>query len=179
MKKYLLTASMVLMGVGVALAEMYKNPSANTQQPASISYTGVRYATASFTTAITTVTEYGTRYSTQTTGYILYGVLFGTGTCGLDYVDVFDSTSIASVTQAVNDATDRTLGGVSRFRMFNVNGSTSGGSNYTGSGCACSGFSGVGPGMAGGIIPIRINASMWFKASTQYNNLNLLYWRED
>lgn len=164
MKKLLLIASL-LMGVGLVRAEMYKHPAANTSQPASVYYGGVKYATSPFTSQITTVP------ANNNDGFVVYGVMFSTGDCGAaNFVDVYESTSIATVTQGA--AADSAVTGVIRAaRFYNVYGST-----FTGTGAinqTCSGFSGA-------PYPIRVKSRLWFKPNVAtYNMINLLYWNQE
>lgn len=164
MKKLLLTASLMLMGVGLVKAEMFKHPAANTMQPASIGYGGVKYATAAFFSGITTVPANGND------GFVIYGVFFSTGLCSaFDFLDVYDSTSIATVNQAVN-AESSAAGVIRAARFYNVYGSSSlaGGANIV-----CGGQS-VLP------YPIRVKTRAFLKASNPaYNLINLLYWNQE
>ena len=88
MKKLLLTASLMLGFCGLVRAERFEVPSANTDQQASIFYGGVKYASSTFDTAVTTVTLSTTTYSSDY-GLVFYGVLFSSGLCG-DFVDVVE-----------------------------------------------------------------------------------------
>ena len=90
MKKYLLTAAVMLAGLGIALAEQWETPTGPPQALATADYGGVEVSTSQFSASITTAVS---------SGYgVFYGCDWSTGPIvgysnASDFIDVFDSTS--------------------------------------------------------------------------------------
>ena len=164
MKKLLLTASLMLGFCGLVRAEPFEVPSAQTDQQASIYYGGVKYASSSFSSDISTVAFSTTTYANDFGG-VFYGVHFSSGACSDgDFVEVYDSTG-ANAAQNLR---------VPTWRLYNVYGSTQAGSV---GGLACSGFSGV---FGQNPVPIRVKYKMFFKPSSSgYNSIMLYYWKPE
>lgn len=169
MKKLLLTAFLLgFCSMGKAFAD-YAVPEAQTSNPASIWYGGVKYASSVFSAQITSVT-----YSSITAqafptptdmfpqgAYIVYGVDFSTGNC-MDFVEVFDSTSTGLIHNKPQP---------NGARLYNVQNSTS--ANSTSGSITCSGF-------AGFKYPVRYTQGLFFRPSTaNYNMIRLYYWKPE
>lgn len=149
--KVILASAFMLCALSLVSAEMRKTPRGEPQALASADYGGVNYATASFTTAFTTVAIPTVGDSVQG---VVYGVLFSTGSTA-DFVDVYDATTTVNATAA---------GPV--YRLYNVNTSSGG------IGAFAAGFSGP-------TRPIRFNRGLIFKASSAlYNYTTLLFYSE-
>ena len=156
MKKLLLASAVLIAFVGLVCSEMYKVPTANTDQPASVWYGGVEYATSAFSSALATVTTSG--------GAVLYGVQFSTGNAAdIDFVDVWDATG------AWNFSTDNTWQKPT-IRLYNVErSSTVGGVEIT-----------TEQGFTGPRYPIRMKNGLLFRPSrVNYQSILLLYWKQD
>ena len=166
MKKLFLTASLILGFCGLAKADRFEVPSANTDQSASVYYGGVKYASSAFSAELTTVT-FSTTTAAADFGGVVYGALFSTGACG-DFADVFDSTG-ADAVQHIQ---------VPRFRVYNVAGSTTGAAaGGSALGGVCSGFSGLVDNTG---IPVRLRNKIFFDPSSSgYNSIMLYYWKPE
>lgn len=170
MKKYLITAAVVLAGLAIVYAggEMRNVPRGDPQALATADYGGVAVSTLAFgvsgtgvLSATACVTSQSATGTTQNyCSGVFYGVLFSSGNGGnYDFVDVFDSTS-----------TDQAIGR-QIARIYNVNGSTASAGGGSG-GFNVSGFSGPAK-------PIRFNLGLIWRPSTSGYNLNsVLFYKE-
>lgn len=87
MKKYFLTAAVMLAGLVALNADTFKTPRGEPQALFTADYGGVNVATAAFTNAMSTVC--------YVCKGVYYGVMFSTSAtpATFDFVDVFDATS--------------------------------------------------------------------------------------
>lgn len=153
MKKYILTAAVMLSMSAIALAsgELRATPRGEPQALATADYGGVSIATQVWNTGAA-----GTGFSTATIGSgVWYGMIFSTGT-NSDFVDVYDSTS-----------SDRAQIEGAITRLYNVNASTGGQGAYP-----TAGFSGPPK-------PIRFGKGIIYRPSRgDINRIDTLYYRE-
>lgn len=153
MKKYMIVAAAVFMtAVAKVSSEQFKVPEANTGQAVySADYGGTKYSTTVFSLAIVTGSF---------SPCVFQSVFFSSG-LATDFVDVYDSTS----------ARDAINGIAPTFRVYN---------NFN---LALTTMGVISPslgGSSGPKYPIRLNRGlMWKPNSAGYNNISVLYWREE
>lgn len=158
MKKLLIAAVVVFsMGAYLKAEENLNVPSAELSNPIGSDYGGVEVATSVFSAAVSTVNliDFSTRTVSRDFN-VIYGADFSTGACG-DFIDVFVSTG------GFVDA------GASRFRVYNIVGST--------------GAIPLSSGQCGGSSefrwPRRLKGNVFFQPNVDdYNRVTFLYWRE-
>lgn len=155
MRKYLL--ALFLLGVCFSTAKAADTRGVPVDQYGrgihNVDYGGVNYSTSAFSALLSTVT-----FSTQTVQgeYTFFGVEFTSGTCGIDYVTVWDSSNAVTAHNQVD----------AQWRFYNVNGSTT---VAEATGGTCKGYSGP-------RYPIRFNLGLLFQpSSAAYNRINVLY----
>lgn len=173
MKKILLAMSVVMAGLcakAFAVGPQWGVPEGDSQQIIQTAdYGGVQYATSAFSANVTTVTLLSTPSSTDTVRgrSVVYGVIFSSGVCGADFVDVYDATTTVTLVNR-GSATNADFQPTARF--YNVSGSTS---SSVAQNSACSGESGP-------KRPLRFKNGLLFKPSTNaYNMITLEYWKEE
>ena len=150
-KVFFLVAAVLATGL-VYGSDQWSAPSANTSQPISVEYGGLKYSTSSFSVNYVTA---------SVTGPIVWsGVLFSTSASSvLDFVDVWDATSTANTV------------GAPQWRIYNVNGSTVTGAAATGA--SLSGWNGP-------KTPIRNNRGLiWRASNAAINFISVLYYKPD
>lgn len=152
MKKLMLTAAVLLAGLGMAKADMRQTPTGPDRSLATADYGGVYVGTQAFLISGT-----GAGYSTAciSCSGVFYGIIFSTGN-NSDFADVYDSTSA-----------DRGLIEGPLTRVYNVNASTGGQNAYP-----TAGFSGPPK-------PIRFSKGLIYRTNRgDINRIDALYYSE-
>src|SRR3990167_2699986 len=159
MRKYILAFLFTACWSAVSHAGTRGVPTTNTGEALqNVDYGGVQYATSSFSTAFSTVTFSSL---TVTGSYVVYGVVYTTGSCG-DYVDIWDFNNAATAHAQA-----------STHRNYNVSGST------TGAAAGGSALGGVCSGQSVLTWPLRFRKGLlWRPSSAGYNQILLLYRRD-
>jgi hypothetical protein len=152
--KVFIAATVIGLFVGKVFAGVtYPVPAADTAQQADVNYGGVDYSTSAFNVRHVTA---------AVTPCIFYGVQFSSGSISaLDFVDVWDSTSVAG-----------TLGTLTTVpqRIYNVIGSTT-----TGPGAN---LNGAGTGFIGPRFPVRMKYGIvWRPSVATYNSIFLYLYK--
>ena len=158
MKKYILTALFILSMSAISFAggELRSTPRGDPQALATADYGGVDYATAAFSSDFTTCTYLSTQTSIPSAQGVFYGIMFSSGVLGaLDFVDVFDSTSVLTRSAVI----------VRLYNTASTTGSVVNNGSYVG--------------FAGPPKPIRFRNGLIFKASVAtYNMITGLFYKE-